>query len=141
MIRSSILGLALGFAISGMSYAEEKPQVYVQIIVTACPPPADLRKLKGVSGYEPNYNDVPGDHKSMTRKETQAKLKKDGCRETPVPMELIPQEMTDGDCMGKAGYLVAMQYLENAAEFKGTPYVGMWECILSTIPFEGVTDQ
>jgi len=107
---------------------------YVQIIVTACPPAEiPLEPANQGKSYE--------NERGMTRAERTAYFRAIGCIEVPVPAEIITQELSYRQCMGPAGYLVAMQYLEQNAAFSRTPYVGQWACIPGGAAFAGVAYQ
>jgi hypothetical protein len=107
---------------------------YVQIVVTACPP-AEIP-------LEPtNFGKVYDNERSMTREERLAYFREVGCVEVPVPAEVITQELSYRQCIGPAGYLVAMQYLQQNATLSRTPYVGQWACIPGGSAFAGVAYQ
>jgi hypothetical protein len=51
------------------------------------------------------------------------------------------QELTYRQCMGDAGYLASMQYLEQNKTLRQTPVVGQWVCIPGRNEFGGVVYQ
>ncbi|HEU4475631.1 MAG TPA: hypothetical protein VFR71_02920 [Methyloceanibacter sp.] len=107
---------------------------YVQIVVTACPP-AEIP-------LEPtNHGKVYDNERSMTRAERNAYFREVGCVEVPTPAEIITQKMSYRQCIGLAGYLAAMQYLQQNATLSRTPYVGQWACIPGGNAFAGVAYQ
>ena len=107
---------------------------YVQIVVTACPP-AEIP-------LEPtNHGKVYDNERSMTRAERNAYFREVGCVEVPIPAEIITQEMSYRQCIGHAGYLAAMQYLEQNPTLVRTPAVGQWACIPGGSAFAGVAYQ
>jgi len=90
----------------------ETPQVYVELIVKACPadqPDVQADRPDAVRGY---YAEPINQGKSYEN-------------------ERSP--------MGQTGYLIAMQYLqENPAYKKSFPDVGEWSCIEHSFPVQGV---
>jgi len=107
---------------------------YVQIVVTACPP--------AETPLEPtNHGKVYDNERSMTRAERNAYFREVGCVEVPIPAEIITQEMSYRQCVGYAGYLAAMQYLQQNATLSRTPHVGQWACIPGGNAFAGVAYQ
>src|SRR5690349_15801968 len=90
----------------------ETPQVYVELIVKACPadqPDVQADRPDAVRGY---YAEPINQGKSYEN-------------------ERSP--------MGHTGYLIAMQYLqENPAYKKSFPDVGEWSCIEHSFPVQGV---
>ena len=130
-----LLMLVSGSAIAG----EAAPLIdtnppYVQIVVTACPP-AEIP-------LEPTNHGKSYEHeRGMTREERTAHFRAIGCVEVPIPAEIITQELSYRQCRGAAGYLAAMQYLEQNATLARTPYVGQWACIPGGNAFAGVAYQ
>ena len=107
---------------------------YVQIVVTACPP-AEIP-------LEPtNHGKIYDNERSMTRQERIAYFRSVGCVEVPIPADVITQEMSYRQCIGHAGYLAAMQYLQQNATLSRTPHVGQWACIPGGSAFAGVAYQ
>lgn len=107
---------------------------YVQIVVTACPP-AEVP-------LEPtNHGKIYDNERSMTREERNAYFRGAGCVEVPIPVEIITQELSYRQCIGHAGYLAAMQYLQQNATLSRTPHVGQWACIPGGNAFAGVAYQ
>jgi hypothetical protein len=120
--------------------AEERPPLidtnppYVQLVVTACPPAeTPLEPTNQGKSYE--------NERGMTRAERNAYFRDIGCLEVPIPPEWITQELSYRQCIGPAGYLVAMQYLEQNATLVRTRAVGQWACIPGGTPFVGVASQ
>ena len=125
---------------SGSAFAGERAPLldtnppYVQIIVTACPP--------AETPLEPiNQGKSYGNERGMTREERTAYFREIGCVEVPIPAEVITQELSYRQCMGPAGYLAAMQYLQQNATLARTRYVGQWACIPGGSVFAGVAYQ
>jgi hypothetical protein len=113
----------------------ETPQVYVELIVKACPadqPDVQADRPDAVRGYE--------NERSPTRPEREAAFTAMHCIDVPVPPEVIMGDsLTRQACMGHTGYLIAMQYLqENPAYKKSFPDVGEWSCIEHSFPVQGV---
>jgi hypothetical protein len=77
----------------------------------------------------------------MTREERNAHFREIGCVEVPIPAEVITQELSYRQCMGPAGYLASMQYLEQNPTLVRTPAVGQWACIPGGSAFAGVAYQ
>jgi hypothetical protein len=120
--------------------AEERPvQIdtnppYVQVVVTACPAAEiPLEPTNHGKSYE--------NERGMTREERNAYFREIGCIEVPIPPEWIAQELSYRKCIGPAGYLVSMQYLEQNKTLVRTPAVGQWACIPGGTPFVGVASQ
>jgi hypothetical protein len=107
---------------------------YVQLVVTACP--AAETPLEPTTHGKSYANE-----RSMTREERNAHFRAIGCIEVPVPAEWITQELSYRQCKGAAGYLAAMQYLEQNQTLVRTPAVGQWACIPGGTPFVGVASQ
>lgn len=55
------------------------------------------------------------------------------CIDVPVPPEVMTAEMSPRSCIGEAGYMASMQYLEQNEAYKGYQ-VGGWTCQLSDHP-------
>ena len=126
--------------VPGSAFAGERAPLidtnppYVQIVVTACPP-AEIP-------LEPtNFGKVYDNERSMTREERTAYFRAIGCVEVPIPADVITQEMSYRQCIGHAGYLAAMQYLEQNPTLVRTPAVGQWACIPGGSAFAGVAYQ
>jgi hypothetical protein len=123
----------------------DDPQVYVELIVKACPsltPDVSADRPDAVHGYytEPinqgmNYNDV----RPQTKEERESAFATMHCMDVPIPPEAISgPPLTRQACMGHTGYLIAMQYLQqNAAYAKDFPDVGEWACIEHRYPVQG----
>jgi hypothetical protein len=124
----------------------EMPQVYVELIVKACPadqPDVQADRSDAVRGYyaEPiNQGKSYENERSPTRAEREAAFTAMHCIDVPVPPEVIMGDsLTRQACMGHTGYLIAMQYLqENPAYKKSFPDVGEWSCIEHSFPVQGV---
>jgi len=107
---------------------------YVEVVVTACPViEAPLEPI--------NQGKVYDDERSLTRAERVAFFRASGCIDVPVPPEYVMQELSYQQCMGHAGYLATMQYLEQNKTLVRTPVVGQWACIPGGTPFVGVAYQ
>jgi len=95
----------------------ETPQVYVEVIVKACPadqPDVQADRPDAVRGYyaEPiNQGKSYENERSPTRAEREAAFTAMHCIDVPVPPEVIMGDsLTRQACMGHTGYLIAMQY-------------------------------
>jgi hypothetical protein len=146
MMRTLIAGLALGMTIVGVAQAatsdgigprslpDEQHPAYVQIIVKACP--------QGETPLEPiNQGKSYDDETPMTLEERKASWVAQGCIDVPVPMEWLNGDMTPQACRGHAGYIAAMQFLEQRQDLKGFPAVGAWQCIVSDHEVVGAINQ
>lgn len=121
------------------------PQVFVQLIVKACPsaqPNAQANKPKDVLGYyaEPINQGKSYEHeRAPTRAEREAIFAEMHCIDVPVPPEWISGELTSHACRSHIGYLIALQYLQQAAAYRDSfPDVGQWQCIEQPYPAQGV---
>ncbi|MGH7185359.1 MAG: hypothetical protein ACREIB_03650, partial [Pseudomonadota bacterium] len=126
--------------LSGSALAEERAPLldtnppYVQIVVTACPAAeTPLEPINQGKSYD--------NERSMTRAERTAYFRASGCIEVPIPAERITQELSYRQCMGPAGYMASMQYLEQNPTLVRTPVVGQWACIPGGSAFVGVAYQ
>jgi hypothetical protein len=126
--------------IPGSALADERAPLidtnppYVQIVVTACPrAETPLEPINQGKSYE--------NERSMTRAERTAYFREIGCIEVPIPAEIITQELSYRQCIGPAGYLASMQYLEQNPTLVRTPAVGQWACIPGGGAFAGVAYQ
>lgn len=120
--------------------AEEQPPLidtnppYVQVLVTACPPAeTPLEPTNQGKSYE--------NERGMTRAERNTYFRDIGCIEVPIPPEWMTQELSYRQCIGPAGYLVAMQYLEQNATWCGRPPWGSGPAFRAAPPFVGVASQ
>jgi hypothetical protein len=142
MVRSFIAGLALGVVTASATAAiadtsgqpNDGHSVYVQIIVKACPRvETPLVPINQGKSYD--------DEKPMTMEQRKAELAALGCIDVPVPMDWLNGEMTPEACRGHAGYLVAMQFLEQRQDLKNYPAVGGWGCLESDYQVVGAVNQ
>lgn len=135
MVRHLITALALGALACGSAAAadpdqptrmgvEKQKTVFVQLIVKAC---------RGVeTPLEPtNQGKVYDDEKPLTLDERKALLIATGCIDVPVPMEFLADAMSPTACMGRGGYLAAMQFLQQRQDLREFPAVGAWQCVIS----------
>jgi hypothetical protein len=121
------------------------PQVFIELIVKACPAAdqsAQANKPSAVQGY---YADPINQGKSseqedaLSKEERQAAFTAMGCIDVPVPPEWISGELTRQACMSHIGYLIALQYLQQAAAYRSEfPDIGQWQCIEHANPVQGV---
>ncbi|ODA67016.1 hypothetical protein A7A08_02313 [Methyloligella halotolerans] len=102
-------------------------QVYLQIIVKAC---HATETLLQPTNQGVKYDDV----QPLSREERLAMYREIGCIDVPIPMRFITGRMNAGACRGHAGYMAAMQFLEQRSDLAEYPAVGAWECILSDKP-------
>ena len=114
----------------------ETPQVYVELIVKACPadqPDVQADRPDAVRGYyaEPiNQGKSYENERSPTRAEREAAFTAMHCIDVPVPPEVIMGDsLTRQACMG---------HTENPAYKKSFPDVGEWSCIEHSFPVQGV---
>lgn len=118
------------------------PGVFVQLIVKACPsaqPSAQANKPAAVLGDYVNQGKSYEHERSLTREEREANFAALGCIDVPVPAEWISGELTRHACMGHTGYLIALQYLQQAAAYRSSfPDIGQWQCIEHPYPAQGV---
>ena len=110
----------------------ETPQVYVQLIVKACP--ADQPDVQA---------DRPEERATKTsarQRERSVKPYSPRCTASTCQCRrIMGDSLTRQACMGHTGYLIAMQYLqENPAYKKSFPDVGEWSCIEHSFPVQGV---
>jgi hypothetical protein len=124
----------------------EPPQVYVELIIKACPsdqPNAQPGTPDAVRGYytEPiNQGKSYDNERSPTKDERESAFTAMHCIDVPVPPEVIMGDaLTTQACMGHTGYLIAMQYLQENSAYKSSyPDVGEWSCIEHSSPVQGV---
>jgi hypothetical protein len=122
------------------------PDVYVELIVMACP--SDRTEMQtdrpdAVRGYyaEPvNQGVVYNDESSPTRAERESAFTTRHCIDVPVPPEgIMGAPLTRQASMGHVGYVIALQYLQqNAAYAQSFPDIGEWECIEHPFTVAGV---
>lgn len=141
VLHAALLFLVLlsGGAFSSSALAQEAAPLnmnppYVEVVVTACP--VIETPLEPI-----NQGKVYDDERSLTRAERVAFFRASGCIDVPVPPEYMMQDLSYQQCMGHAGYLAAMQYLEQNKTLVRTPVVGQWACIPGGTPFVGVAYQ
>ncbi|HKZ96780.1 MAG TPA: hypothetical protein VJ045_07345 [Hyphomicrobiaceae bacterium] len=146
MMRNFIAGLALGLLTAGAANAadtarvdapgmpDDQHPVYVQIIVKACP--------QAETPFEPiNQGKSYDEEKPMTIEERKASLVGQGCIDVPVPMEWTTGQMTPEACRGHAGYIAAMELLQQRQDLAGFPAVGAWSCIVTDHQVVGAASQ
>jgi hypothetical protein len=143
MIRHFIAALVLGLTACGLAVAAEPESqvpagpsqptrlgeqqdktVYVQLIVKAC--------HRAETPLVPiNQGKVYDDEPPLSLEERKAALVALGCIDVPVPMEFLADAMSPTSCMGHAGYLAAMQFLEQRQDLSEFPAVGAWQCVIT----------
>jgi hypothetical protein len=144
MMRYLMGALALGLATAGiatqaaaatdLSKPDEQHSRYLQIIVKAC--------HNAETPLEPiNQGNSYDDEKPMTIEERKAALVALGCIDIPIPMEWMNGEMTASACRGHAGYVAAMQFLQQRQDLKEYPAVGAWGCIETDYEVVGAVSQ
>lgn len=112
--------------------AEKEKHVYVQLIVKAC--------RQAETPLQPTNQGKSYDkQKPMTGEERRASLTALGCIDVPVPMEFLADAMSPNACIGHAGYMAAMQFLEQRQDLAGFPAVGAWQCVVSDHEVIGAT--
>jgi hypothetical protein len=113
---------------------DDQHPVYVQIIVKACP--------RAETPLEPTGQGTShDDDKPMSLEERKSSLVAQGCIDVPIPMEWITGQMTPQACRGHAGYIAAMQFLEQRQDLAGLPAVGGWNCIVTDHQVVGAISQ
>ncbi len=106
--------------------------VYVQLIVKAC--------RRAEIPLEPiNQGKSYDNEKPLSGKERRAALTAIGCIDVPVPMEFLADAMSPNACIGHAGFLAAMQFLEQRQDLSGFPAVGAWQCVITDHEVIGAT--
>ncbi|MFD0986608.1 hypothetical protein [Methyloligella solikamskensis] len=129
LMVSPLLASVPADAATGSTSDSSNPtdQVYVQIIVKACHASETLLEPtnQGVK-----YDDV----KALSKEERLAMYRDLGCIDVPIPMQFVTGRMNAGACRGHAGYITAMQFLEQRTDLAEYPAVGAWECILNDEP-------
>jgi len=135
MIRHVIAALALGALACPPAAAADPDQptrmgtdkektVFVQLIVKAC--------RAAETPLEPtNQGKIYDDEKPLTLEERRAALTALGCIDVPVPMDFLAEGMTANACIGRGGYLAAMQFLDQRQDLHEFPAVGAWECVIT----------
>jgi hypothetical protein len=126
--------------------------VYVTIVVKACPlDPSDYETCApaafGAAGLPigqcPRATNMGQPESQRERApslaERHAYEARIGCIDVPIPPEVIHGngEMTMDRCRGHAGYLAALQYLEQNPTI-AQKAVGEWVCIMHAFPVSGV---
>jgi hypothetical protein len=139
MFRYLIATFALTLAACGSAAAEDaqanssqptrmgEPQnktVYVQLIVKAC-------RQAETPLVPTNQGKIYDNEKSLTLDERKVALAALGCIDVPVPMDFLADAMSPSACMGRGGYLAAMQFLAQRQDLVAFPAVGAWECVIS----------
>jgi len=138
----AIIAFAFGAIFSGSALADpdqptrmgadKEKTVYVQLIVKACP--AVVKPLEPTN-HGKSYND----EKSKTPEERRAALVSLGCIDVPVPMEFLADAMSPNACLGRGGYMAAMQFLEQRQDLQDFPAVGSWHCVITDHEVIGAT--
>ena len=152
MIRYLIAALALGGLMAGGIAAAAEPEaqvdgessrptrmgeekektIYVQLIVKAC--------HRAETPLEPTgQGKIYDNEKSLTLEERKAALTALGCIDVPVPMDFLADLMSPNACMGHAGFLAAMQFLEQRHDLAEFPAVGAWQCVITDHEVVGAT--
>ena len=112
--------------------AEKEKRVYVQLIVKAC--------RQAETPLQPTNQGKSYDkQKPMTGEERRASLAALGCIDVPVPMEFLADAMSPNACIGHAGYMAAMQFLEQRQDLAKFPAVGAWQCVVTDHEVIGAT--
>ena len=104
--------------------ADKEKTVYVQLIVKACP--------AAETPLEPtNQGKIYDNEKSLTPEERKAALVSLGCIDVPVPMDFLADAMSPNACIGRGGFMAAMQFLQQRQDLHDFPAVGSWHCVIS----------
>ena len=134
MRSPAILVCALGILLCGPAAAdpdqptrmgaEKEKTVYVQLIVKAC--------RGAVTPLEPiNQGKIYDNEKPMTAAERKAAIVATGCIDVPVPMDFLADAMSPNACLGRGGYMAAMQFLQQRQDLLEFPTVGSWHCVVT----------
>jgi len=103
---------------------DKEKTIFVQLIVKAC--------RAAETPLEPtNQGKIYNDEKPLTLEERKAALTVLGCIDVPVPMDFLAEGMTANACIGRGGYLAAMQFLDQRQDLHEFPAVGAWECVIT----------
>lgn len=134
MNRPAIATLLLGVMCWGPAAAEpdqptrmgadKEKTVYVQLIVKACR--AVETPLQPI-----NQGKIYDNEKPMTADERKAAILAAGCIDVPVPMEFLADAMSPNACIGRGGYMAAMQFLQQRQDLHEFPAVGAWHCVIT----------
>ncbi|ODR99989.1 hypothetical protein AUC68_02475 [Methyloceanibacter methanicus] len=103
---------------------DKEKTVYVQLIVKACR--AVETPLQPI-----NQGKIYDNEKSMTADERRALLLATGCIDVPVPMDFLADAMSPNACLGRGGYMAAMQFLQQRQDLHEFPAVGSWHCVIT----------
>lgn len=131
----AIIAFALGSLLCGGAAMADSDQptrmgtdkektVYVQLIVKACR--AVETPLQPI-----NQGKIYDNEKSMTADERRALLLATGCIDVPVPMDFLADAMSPNACLGRGGYMAAMQFLQQRQDLHEFPAVGSWHCVIT----------
>jgi hypothetical protein len=145
LVEISLAAMAALLTPVSAKQSDAPPQVYVELIVKACPstaPDVSADNPDAVHGYytEPTNQGVSYDDvRPQTKEERESAFATMHCMDVPVPPEAISgPPLSRQVCMGHTGYLIAMQYLQqNPAYAKDFPDVGEWSCIEHPYPVQG----
>jgi hypothetical protein len=142
MLRLVLAGLLLGLGFGAASAASIHPEsvdptqhpVYVQIIVKAChQAETPLQPINQGKSYD--------DEKPMSLEERKAAILALGCIDVPIPMDWVTWTMTPEACQGHAGYMAAMEFLQQRQDLGEFRAVGSWGCIVMDHPATGAISQ
>lgn len=112
--------------------AEKEKHIYVQLIVKAC--------RRAETPLQPtNQGKSYDDEKPMTGEERRLAITKLGCIDVPVPMDFLADAMSPNACIGHAGYMASMQFLEQRQDLHEFPAVGAWQCVVTDHEVIGAT--
>ncbi len=67
----------------------------------------------------------------MTADERKAAILAAGCIDVPVPMDFLADAMSPNACIGRGGYIAAMQFLQQRQDLHEFPAVGAWHCVIT----------
>lgn len=144
MNRPAIVAFMLGAMIWGPASADpdqptrmgadKEKTVYVQLIVKACR--AVETPLQPI-----NQGKVYDNEKPLTAAERKASILAAGCIDVPVPMDFLADAMSPNACIGKGGYLAAMQFLQQRQDLHEFPAVGAWHCVISDHEIVGASSM
>ncbi|MEG6510243.1 hypothetical protein V6C03_14830 [Methyloligella sp. 2.7D] len=143
MLRSLLAAIVMVFAIAGVCSAAPADGQRAGKPDPNAPSPDDPRYLSMIVKachaaeipLEPtNQGKIYDDEVPLTHEERQAMYEELGCIDVPLPMQWITGTMTAAACRGHAGYIAAMQFLEQRPDLAEYPAVGAWECKMQSHP-------
>jgi hypothetical protein len=77
----------------------------------------------------------------MTLEERKASRVAQDCIDVPIPMEWVNGNLTPEACRGRAGYIAAMEFLQQRQDLADFPAMGAWQCIVTDHEVVGAINQ